>query len=58
MFSLPLYIPLAEEQLCDLYVGHTDRRVAVYHWSNETSGLEMIKTFPVSGQVSAICRGA
>ena len=42
----------ANERQWDLFVGHTDRRVAVYHWSGRSNSLELVKQFSVSGQVS------
>ena len=43
-----------EENRFDLFVGLTDRRVAVYHWSHEASSFKWIRTFSVSGQVTSM----
>ena len=51
-------IPLCAgaEGMCDLFVGHTDRVVAVYRWSNVKKAFKRLEKFTLPGQVRAIFR--
>ncbi|XP_064399890.1 KICSTOR complex protein ITFG2-like isoform X2 [Halichondria panicea] len=46
--------PLSSEGDCDLLLGHTDRCVSVYRWSQGSKALCLLHTASLSGQVGSL----
>jgi len=50
--QLDSQLPTAPGGTHELFVGHTDRGVGVYQWSEEESNLLLVKKWSLSGQVA------